>query len=520
MATRDSDVKKNASSNDCTDEELKADLHGLLRSLIPEDTFGLKEQGTANTQLVDMQRRLETAASGPDGNVKTRVNDANDAKAISNDKNCLLPTLATDGMLLENASEALRADREVVLVAVTQNGRALKFASPSLQADKEVVLRAIQQHFSAFHFASKDLVQSDKDVMLAAVADRYSSALNYATKEQKSDRDIIMTSVSRNGHQLSMASKELQADKEIVLVAVTRRGEALKHASEDLRADKDVVMAAVANDSSALKYALGGLNQDRECWVAAGLVPKEESIVSTIGAVPSSTTTLSCGPKRKIILSTKFSLSEQSKSSTTHLTALLAETPYFQGEEAGGDGVFVVYSPNAFGKCTCDPDWTTMEWPCRGTYETCRKPPKVKTGIPTDDSCWRYSYRYHLTEAKHTNGFMMQVVDYDKEANQHLLGKGQQIETIMANQVGTKVFRVCQPCDQGIGMGLTPYQFAPRHVSEIVSHIKDWYKSGCADTTGCEIQLWSIALRDEWKTVARKLGDNELDVQRMCPWNW
>ena len=106
---------------------------------------------------------------------------------------------------------------------------------------------------------------------------------------------------------------------------------------------------------------------------------------------------------------------------------------------------FILYSPNAFSKSTCDPNWTSLEWPCRGTLATCRKQDHSlqKSHAPTNDSCWRYSYRYHLQHARATSGFMIQVVDYDPCLKQHILGNGQQIECILAQEVGTKVFRVC-----------------------------------------------------------------------------
>ena len=105
-----------------------------------------------------------------------------------------------------------------------------------------------------------------------------------------------------------------------------------------------------------------------------------------------------------------------------------------------------MYSPNAFTKDTCDPEWDNFDHPCRGTPETCLKgDSSLKIGIPKPDSCWRYAFRYHLVDANESNGFMIQVVDYDEIDQIYTLGKGQEIENAMAKQVSTKVFRIYQP---------------------------------------------------------------------------
>ena len=93
------------------------------------------------------------------------------------------------------------------------------------------------------------------------------------------------------------------------------------------------------------------------------------------------------------------------------------------------NGNFKVYAPNAFDKKTCDPEWTNFDWPCRGTKDTCMgwlnnnneddgggdldsryMNVLTKDGHPTDDCCWRYSFRSQLQEAKETGGFMLQLV--------------------------------------------------------------------------------------------------------------
>lgn len=170
---------------------------------------------------------------------------------------------------------------------------------------------------------------------------------------------------------------------------------------------------------------------------------------------------------------------------------------------SGGNAAFVVYSPNAFNKGTCDPKWTDRTHLCRGTFDTCKKSPELKTGPPlregSTDQCWRYSFRYHLEEAREADGMMVQVVDKRKEKKKkegepspprhpmppvqeeddpelyqhYALGGGQGIETEMAADVGIKVFRFFEPVDS-----FPPYV---EHVRRFVSAIQDWYQDGCQD---------------------------------------
>ena len=244
---------------------------------------------------------------------------------------------------------------------------------------------------------------------------------------------------------------------------------ALQHASDDLRGDKEVVLTAVKSDSESLKFALNGLNQDPECLIAAKLW--DENYESNGQITPIDAT--------KIVLSTRFSLNARSSSTATQFTKELKLHPYIR------DGDFVVYSPNAFSKGTCDPEWTRLEWTCRGTYKCCKMVEEsLKTGVPQPGCCWRYSFRYQLEEAKRTEGFMIQLVDCDMRGNDHVLGKGQQIETEMARDVGTKVFRVYQPAWNG-----NARSFRQNDIGEIVNKIKEWYEGDCKRKLRCDIRI-------------------------------
>ena len=341
--------------------------------------------------------------------------------------------------------------------------------------------------------------EKDKEFFLAAISKNPDYALEIASDQLRQDKDVVMAAISRRGQALRYASDELRASKDIVLAAVSNDGLALQYALDEMKADKDVVLAAVANKPEALKYAMGGLKQDHDCWIAAKLWKKGD-IVRKYSP--------DCV---RIPLSTKYSLDEQSRSCATKFTALLNKAYFFRE-----GGQFLIYSPNAFSKDSCDPCWTRMEWPCRGTFQTCRiADQSLKTGIPNDRSCWRYSYRYHLEEAKRTNGFMIQVVDYNEKQKRHILGKGQAIETVMAYQVGTKIFRVCQPVS-GLGLGR---DFIDQHMVRIVDFIHDWYANHQEDTAGLEIQFWSRYFgRTSWLTRSRKLDDAEVDIESLCPW--
>ena len=210
---------------------------------------------------------------------------------------------------------------------------------------------------------------------------------------------------------------------------------------------------------------LGKLNQDRDCLVAAGIWNNSGQYGNHSENISSS----SNDKKRpKIVLSTRFSLNEESSATATSFAVLPNEEEF--EEDKLVQTQFRVYSPNAYNKSSCDPSWTNMAWPCRGTFDTCCMEDKsAKTGAPTEKSCWRYSFRYQLEEAKRSNGF----IELDRGV--HLTGKGQAIETIMANEVGTKIFRIYEP-----GSRFTPptysRSFIRKDILHLIRRIKEWYK--------------------------------------------
>ena len=413
------------------------------------------------------------------------------AENLKSDKDVVLAAVKQDSWSLKFANDNMRNDREVVTMAVKDVGWTLSFASSAMQADQGIVKMAIEQDGIALKFAS-DKLKSDKDTVKTATFEK-AFALTFASDELKCDKNFVKELVHQNGSILEFASDVLKADMDVVMAAVQENGLSLQYASDLLKADKQIVINAVKSNSEALKFALGGLNQDPDCWIAANLwhdgdVAKKE-LPDTV----------------RVALSTKFDLSEQQKSSpVTRFTALLKSHPFFRSK-------FVVYSPNAFKKDTCDPEWTSMAWPCRGSFSSCRKDEALKIGPPNNESCWRYSYRYHLEEAHRTKGFMLQIVDYNVESKRHELGKGQRIESVMASIVGTKIFRVCQPVDT------VAARFDPWHMSALVSKIDKWYTSGCKDLSGILVQFYRLSCTEEWSTFTRKFFPPALEVKSLRP---
>jgi len=240
------------------------------------------------------------------------------------------------------------------------------------------------------------------------------------------------------------------------MAAVTQNGEALKYAADTVKADKEVVMAAVSTYGPSLKYAQGGLNQDADCWKACGLWDTEADKVYSRTA--------------QAIMSVKFSLAEKSSEYATNFALAMKEDPFHKN--------FKTYNPNAWCKESCDPTFTDINHPCRGSLSTCNIPEALNldsgTKRPCSTSCWRLAFRFHQEECKATKGFMIQVEE--KQG----LGDGQKIETEMAREVDLKVFRTYtnHPEVQKTFRN-TDYNF--NGMSAISDAIKDWYANGCVN---------------------------------------
>lgn len=399
------------------------------------------------------------------------------------------------GILLARACKELRRDKQVVLEACNKDGgMSLECASKRLRGDKDVVLAACEWDDSGFalKFASSKL-RANKEVVLHAC--RYNGgALAHTSQELRRDRDCALAACKDDGEAIKFASAKLRDDKEVVLTACRQTGEALRYSSDKLRADKDCVLAAAATTPEALRYALGGLNQDRDCLIAAKLwdknPPDQEQRHPVHPQQPQSKAAAGedeAAVAIRITLSTKFSLSIDSSPVATKFTVLLKEHPFVRDGITAG--ALTVYSPNAFSKGTCDPEWTRLEWRCRGTAETCQKVLiDSETGVPRDKCCWRYSFRYQLLESRKTNGFMIQVMEMVENSFDCNLGKGQLIESELAKAVGVKVFRVHQPIANYNGEFKT-INFQESDIDAVVRQINNWYRRGCEDMKVQEIPL-------------------------------
>jgi hypothetical protein len=395
------------------------------------------------------------------------------------DAQVVLAACKNDAFALQYASDRLRNDKEFILEVCRVDGYSLRFSSKQLQNDPTVVLEACKQDGAALKYASKTL-RNDKELVLRICQlDGY--AIKHASEELQDDSEILLEASKRCKVAFEYASERLRDDSTIILEACRQQGAALNFASSRLRASKYIVLVAVTSDPDALKFAGGGLNQDQDCLVAAGLWEKD--YYNGAGDLSAKADT------RKIVLSTKFSLSPDSHSQATQVAILLKSHPYIQA------GNFEIYSPNAFDKSSCDPEWTRFDWPCRGTFETCRmKDPLLKMGVPTTECCWRYSFRYQLQDAAESRGFMIQLVEaatklrYTYGCSQSL-GAGQTIEREMAQNLRTKIFRVHAP----IKHPGRKYEYEKTIIREeievVISCIQEWYDGDCIDMSECTIRF-------------------------------
>lgn len=97
---------------------------------------------------------------------------------------------------------------------------------------------------------------------------------------------------------------------------------------------------------------------------------------------------------------------------------------------------------------------------------------------------------------------MIQIVDYDWKMNRHIIGKGQQIETVMANQVGTKIFKIYQPVKLvrrqilrakvwTHSWQLRSNKFEDEQLAKLVQQLKKWDGGNCLDSSAMSvIQFW------------------------------
>eukprot|EP00548_Thalassiothrix_antarctica_P002541 CAMPEP_0194154432 /NCGR_PEP_ID=MMETSP0152-20130528/60617_1 /TAXON_ID=1049557 /ORGANISM="Thalassiothrix antarctica, Strain L6-D1" /LENGTH=482 /DNA_ID=CAMNT_0038860537 /DNA_START=16 /DNA_END=1461 /DNA_ORIENTATION=+ len=326
---------------------------------------------------------------------------------------------------------------------------------------KEVVLEVLKKDSNQLEYLDKKW-KKDKDIILEAVK-RDGNSLQFADEVLRKDKEIVFLAIQESPEALKYAALSLKQDIDIVMEALKKDGNSLQFAGDILRKDRNIVLAAIRKTPEALKFAEPPLNQDHELLIVAGLFDEGHDINNK---------------EVLIVLSTRFSLAKESSPTATQFALLLKENLFIQKQK------FHVYSPNSWMKSTCDLKWTDINHLCRGDFITCEmKDADLKRGVPQErKTCWRVSFRYQLKKAEERKGFMVQVVEYYKKEDKHILGDGQSIETEIAELVNCKVFRAYQPYDD---------TFDEYNIKEIVSKIKEWNEDGCQDMANCDIKCTS-----------------------------
>jgi len=381
-------------------------------------------------------------------------------------RDVVLTAVKKTGTALQYASPELKADREVVEAAVANNGNAWILASDDMRKDKHILFKAFTKQG-----VNVDQNMTTKDLLLAKFKTQ-GFAFQHVADSLKSDKVFVLQVVSIFGEALEFADRQLKADKQVILAAIKSRDEAafefvdkraaiwnekdfvlemvrwkgqtLKYAAGFLKADREVVLTAVKQSGSALKFARKGLNQNPTCLIAAGLWAEKYDPDTPFQA----------------ILSVKFSLSEKSNRYATDFALAMKKDKYLKK--------FKTYNPNAWEKESCDPKYTTLDHPCRGTLEICKGPPGKLPNFKEDERgnkkplrtiCWRYSFRFHQEQCKENAGFMLQVEEKSG------LGGGQIIEAAMAEEVGIKVFRTYSNYGD----------FKHNRIEKVSKKIEEWY---------------------------------------------
>jgi len=299
--------------------------------------------------------------------------------------------------------------------------------------------------------------------------DRLPSSIIKDIIEHHSPNDDEIKAAVLNNHPpaLKFATDSVRANASFILEAVKKNGNVLEFTPRQFREDKEVVLAAVKTTPRSLKFALGNLSNDEECLLAADLSAADQVGKSDLPL---------------IVISTPYSIGEDKTSYATEFVLWINQISFFHQ--------FRVYHPNAGNRESCDPDYTTLSWPCRGTTYTCTKPRYLKIGVPRENECcWRFNFRYNLDKGKQSGGFMIQLSGWDELMDKHTLDRGQHLEMEMAHQAGVKVFRVLETQNM-IETG--DLQLDRRQVGQLQQVIKLWMKGDRNDLSVVEVKLPKI----------------------------
>jgi len=235
-------------------------------------------------------------------------------------------------------------------------------------------------------------MQNNENIVVAAVKNGY--PLYQASEGMRNNKKVVLEAVKCHAGALEYASEGIQDDKAFVLEALVQNGEALQYPSQRLRGDRDCVLRAVQTTPGSARFA------------AEGLVQQDLSIMQNV--VPTWTRVSNQPGKRaeKGILSVKFSLAE---TSTPYATTIASEL-----KKHLIVGEFELYFPSLFNKNSCDPDFTDMDHPCRGTTETCQMAQVEALEIPDPKKRWDRTYvEESLKAARSDPLYLRKVKDYE-----------------------------------------------------------------------------------------------------------
>lgn len=280
---------------------------------------------------------------------------------------------------------------------------------------------------------------------------------------------------------LEFASPRLRAEKSIVMLAVSQEGRTLRHADSKLKDDVDVVRRAINQDATAIEYASAQLRDNYEILLLAGSrVPsfaakfaskrlKCETDLFQILGLKDTPSSLDDKRKERAVMSVKYAFAPASRTYSSDIFLSSRQSPIMRQ--------FHIYNPNLVSKGFCGSQFllrhliTSNWWPCTGDPTTCWKTAQEDDGKPRDESCWRYSFWWHLQQALDTHGFVIQVVEADG------LGYGQILEQEMAQRLGIKIFSIME----------TQGRSAASQVKELGNKVKAWYRSGCKNK-----DIWTV----------------------------
>lgn len=254
----------------------------------------------------------------------------------------------------------------------------------------------------------------------------------------------------RDPLELRFMGDEVRDNEDIVRKAVTRNPKALDFASDRLRAKRSLVRMAAEQDLQALQYAEEGLR--------SSLLPELaiEPFAEEANRLPTG------------VLSVRYSWDRNASMVAArmhnHLSKKLQHIWWYSGNtyEKGFCGPDDLVVDKNF-KCDGAHHGTCMKKCCRTNCLDCR----CSEASTTDHSCWRFSFWTQLLRCE----FMVQILEWSDEDKSFSPGKGQDIESEMAEGQGVvdiMVFRI-EVADEAA---------VPAAVDKLASEIKAWEEKG------------------------------------------